>query len=82
MVFVGKHGVVRQRHFLRTLDLGVPVGTFDQAAHQLDAVLARQRNDVRNQIQATRLVGLHGQAKALPLRVVHGDFLDQRFQHV
>ena len=82
VVFVGEHRVVRQPHFLRAFDLSVPVGPFDQAAHQLDAVLACQRNDVLYQIQAARLVSLHRQTKALPLWVVRSNFFYQRFQYV
>ena len=39
MMLVGEHRVRRQAHFLCALDLAIPVGTLDRAAHQPYAVL-------------------------------------------
>ena len=82
VVLVGEHRVGRQTLFLRALDLGVPVGALDQAAHELDAVLTGQRGDVRDQLHRAGLVGLHGQAQALPLRAVFGHPRGQGLKHV
>ena len=82
MVLVGEHGVVRKAQLLRPLDLGIPVRTFDQAAHQAHAVLARQRRDVFDQLQRAGLVGLHGQSESTPLRMVLRHLGQQHLQHL
>ena len=42
MVLVREYRVARQAQLLRTLDLGIPIGALDQAAHQAHAVAPRQ----------------------------------------
>ena len=81
MVLVGEHRVVRQAELLGAFDLRVPVRAFDQAAHQAHLVFARQRGNVRHQLQRPALVGLQRQAQAAPLRVVLGHARYQHLQH-
>ena len=68
MVLVREHRVGRQAQLLRAFDLGVPIGTLDQAAHEANLVLARQSGNLVDKLQRTGLVGLHGQAETGPLR--------------
>ena len=82
VVLVREDGVVGQAFFLRAFDLGVPIGALDESAHQADAVLARQRDHVLHQFQRARLVGLQGQAEALPAGGFGGDARHQRVGHV
>ena len=79
---MGEHRVGRQAHFLGALDLGVPIGALDQAAHQAHPVLACQRGEVLNELQRAGLVGLQGQAKAGPLWEMLGHALDQSAKHL
>ena len=81
VVLFGEHGVVRQAQLLGAFDFGIPVRAFDQAAHQPDAVLAGHADDVLHQLQRPRLVGLQGQAKALPLRAFGGHAPGQGLEH-
>ena len=82
VVLVREHRVMRQAHLLRALDFRVPVRALDQPAHQAQLVFAANADHVLDQIQRSALVGLHGQAKALPLRMLLCDAGGQRFKHV
>ncbi len=77
-----EHRVGRQAQFLSALDLGVPIGTLDQAAHEFESVLPPQRRHVFDEFHRTRLVGLQRQTKTLPLRVMLRHELRQRLEHV
>ncbi|OQC04849.1 MAG: hypothetical protein BWX79_02406 [Alphaproteobacteria bacterium ADurb.Bin100] len=81
-MLVGEDRVVRQAQLLGALDLGIPVGALDQAAHEAQPVPARQPNDVLDQRQRARLVGLQRQAEAAPLRKVLRHLRRQRLEHV
>ena len=70
VVLVRKHRVVRQTQLLGAFDFSVPIRALDQAAHQAHFVFARHCGDVHYQLQGAGLVGLHGQAKAGPLRLL------------
>ena len=70
VVLVREHRVVRQAHLLGALDFRVPVRPLDQPAHQAQLVFAGDRGDVPDQLQRAGLIGLQGQAKALPLRLM------------
>ena len=79
MVFVREHRIVRQAQFLSTLDLGIPIGTLDQATHKTHFVLARKPGDVLDQLECACLIRLHGQTQAAPLRTVLGHQADKLF---
>ena len=70
MVLVRKHRVVRQTQLLGAFDFSVPIRPLDQAAHQAYFVFSGHHGDVLDQLQGAGLVGLHGQAKAGPLRML------------
>ena len=82
MVLVGEHRVVRQAQLLGAFDLGVPIGAFDQTAHQAYLVFAGQRGDVGDQLQRAGLIGLHSQAKTAPIGVVLGHFGHQHLKQL
>ena len=82
VVLVREDGVVRKTHLLRALDLGVPIRAFDQAAHQANFVFAGDVGDVFDQLQRTRLVSLHGQTKAGPLREMQRHFGGECFKNL
>ena len=81
VVLVGEHRVGGQTELLGALDLGVPVGALDQTAHAFDAVLARQRGHVFDELDRAGLVGLQRQAQTGPLRTVLRHALRQRLEH-
>ena len=66
VALVGPDRIARQAHFLRALDLAVPVGALDQAHHQPQAVAARDLDDRLDHFRRAGLVGLHRQAQAAP----------------
>ena len=82
VVLVGENRVVRQSQLLRALDLGVPVGAFDQAAHQANLVLSRNLGDVLYQLQRPALVGLQRQAETAPMRRGFRNLRHQHFEHL
>jgi len=82
VVLVGEHRVVRQALFLGALDLGVPVGALDQAAHELDTVPAGQGDHVLDQVKRAGLIRLQGQAKAAPLWLLLRHAGEQRVEDV
>ncbi len=63
----GVHGVVVAAHHLGALDLGVPIGALDQADHQPAAALFGQDAQGGDDLGATLLIGLNGEAQALPV---------------
>ena len=79
---LGEHRVAGQAQLLRTLDFCIPVSPLDQAAHELQSVLPRQRRHVFDQIDSTRLIGLKCQAKTLPLGAMLGHQPGERLEHV
>ena len=81
-VLVREHRVARQARLLRALDLAVPVGALDQADHEMQPVPARHRGHLVDDGERRRLVGLHCQAEAAPLRELGRDAPGQCFQHV
>ena len=82
VVLMRKHRVVRQAEFLRAFDLRIPIRAFDQATHQAQLVFAAKGDDVLNQIKRPRLVGLHGQTKALPGWVMFRHQRGQCLKHI
>jgi hypothetical protein len=82
VLLVREHRVVGQAQLLGALDLAIPVGALDQAHHEAQPVLARDGGHFVHHGQCAGLVGLHGQAKAAPLRVALGDAGGQGVQHV
>ena len=82
MVLVGEYRVSRQAHFLRALDLGVPIRAFDQPAHQPNFVFAPDGGHMLDQFECTGLVRLHRQAEAGPLRGMLRDMRRQGFEHL
>ncbi len=79
---VREHGVAGQAALLRALDLAVPIRALDQAHHEAQLVPACDGGDRLDDLQRARLVGLHGQAEAGPLRECIGDAGGERVQHV
>ena len=77
---VREDGVSGQAELLRALDLAVPVGALDQTHHETQAVRARDARHLVHHRQRARLVGLHRQAEALPLRKAGRDARGQRVQ--
>ena len=82
VVLVGEHRVAGQAQLLRTLDLAVPVGALDQAHHEAQAVRSCDARDLVDHLQRPRLVGLHRQTEAAPLRVRLRDARGQRLENV
>ncbi len=82
MVLVREHRVARQTALLRALDLAVPVRALDEADDEFHAVAARDRRHGVDDVQAARLVGLHGQAEPGPRRVLLRHALGQRVEQV
>ena len=62
----GEHRVVVQALLLGVFDLGVPVGTLDQAQRHLRAQLLAQQGQPHQHRQAALGVGLHHQADLAP----------------
>ena len=58
--------IVRTAGDLAALDLAVPVGALHEADHQAAAGLFRQRLQAGDHLAAALLIGLDGQAEALP----------------
>ena len=81
MVLVREHRVGGQAHLLGALDLGVPVGPLDQAAHQADMVVTCKCRHMCDQLQGAGLVGLHREAKTGPLRDLLRDLGGQCIEH-
>src|SRR5439155_25722165 len=52
----------------RALDLAVPVGTLDQPHHEAQAMGAADSRDLVDEVQRARLVRLHRETEAAPLR--------------
>ena len=82
VVLVREHRVARQPQLLRALDLAVPVGALDQPHHEAQAVRARDARHLVDDLQRARLVGLHRQAEAAPLRVRAAHVRGQRLEHL
>ncbi len=61
------HRIVVAAHDLGTLDLGIPIGALDQAHHQAAAALLRQQRKGGDDLGAALLIGLDGEAEALPV---------------
>jgi hypothetical protein len=63
----GVDRIVRTAGDLRALDLGVPIGALHQADHQAALGRAGQFGQASDHLGRALLIGLHGQAQALPL---------------
>jgi hypothetical protein len=79
----GEHRVVREAALLRDLDLGVPVGALAQAHHQAPVGAVGEVGEPVDDRQCALLVGLHGQAQAIPAGQFgsRGQRLDQVERH-
>ena len=62
----GEHRVSPKALLLGALDLGVPVGALDQAHHDPAPVRARQLPEPVDDRAGAFLIGLHGEAQAVP----------------
>ena len=82
MLFVCEHRIRGHAHFLRPLDLAVPVRALDQATHEAHLVLPRQRADVLDEFERAGLVGLQSESETAPLRTLGLHLFEQRFEHV
>ena len=82
VVLVGEHGVSAKAHFLRALDLRIPIRAFHQAAHELHAMQARQASHFINQLYRAGLIRLQSQTQPLPLRMMHRHFCQKRIEHI
>ncbi len=82
VLLVREHRVAGQPHLLRPLDLRIPVGALHQPHHEAQAVGARDARHFVDELQRARLVGLHRQAEAAPLRKRLRDAAGERLQHV
>ncbi|KAG0762454.1 hypothetical protein G6F22_018636 [Rhizopus arrhizus] len=66
VLLAGEHRVARVAFDLRALDLGIPVGTLDQAHLQATTGAARHVGQVVDRVRRALLVGLHDHAEAIP----------------
>ena len=62
----GEHRIVGEAALLRALDLGVPIGALDQAHHHPPVERAGELADPVDDRRGALLVGLHGEAEAVP----------------
>jgi len=67
VVLAGEYGVVVEALLLGQLDLGVPVGALDQAYHEAPRAASAQFGDPVDQRVRALLVGLDGEAEAVPV---------------
>ena len=63
-----KNRIIGKTPFLRPLDLGIPIGPFDQPQHQTPIIMARRRGNMVDHRQSPLLIGLHRETKARPRR--------------
>ena len=77
VVLVREHRVPGQAAFLSALDLAVPIRALHQPHHEAQVVAPGHGGHLVDDGQRAGLVGLHGQAKALPLREARGDVASQ-----
>jgi hypothetical protein len=70
VLLVREHRVAVEPALLGALDLAIPVGTFDQAHHELQLSRARDVRHFVDDVEHTGLIGLHCQAEAAPARRV------------
>ena len=58
--------VIGQTQFLGVFDLGIPVGTLDQAGREMPAGILGQRDQPVDQRGSALLISLYDQAESLP----------------
>ena len=82
VMLVGEDRIAVEPEFLRALDLGVPIRALDQPHHQAHAMLARKRRHGIDDLGRARLVGLHREAEAAPMRMRARDVREQGFEDI
>ena len=81
-MLVREHRIAAQAQLLRALDLAVPVGALDQPHHQPQPVQARDASHLVDHCERSRLVGLHREPEAAPLRRCGADMRGERFDQI
>ena len=82
-----EYGIAIQPALLRALDLGIPVGAFDQPIHETAMSLPGQGSNPVNDSERTLAISLNGEAEAIPpcqclVRGDRGDHIKRQFEPV